>query len=305
MKTINIFKAAAIMALVLFASCSKEEIKDSQENGVITLTVPAIEGFGGENAQSRTVFEFAEGDVTPPKVKWEVEDIIYIGYIATGTGAAGNKSLTQLLQDNKFTRFKCTNVDETTNVATFEGPSIVENANIAIYTQRPDDVLTYYRDNETRLQYGVRCNVDNFEISSDNSHLAKNDLLVSVFNTTDKTLSFKRVFGLIKFEFTFPEEVSGTGTFSCDKLKQTGVAYIDNNAVTANNTGSNLTINDISVEGNSLTFYTFAPMVNNRKTPTIKYTFQIGDKTYSASVTYTKDALIRANQATKISADLK
>ena len=46
-------------------------------------------------------------------------------------------------------------------------------------------------------------------------------------------------------------------------------------------------------------------MVNNRNNPTITYTFQINDKTYSASVTYTKDALIRANQATKISADLK
>lgn len=302
MKTRNIFKAAAMVALVLFASCSKEEIKDSQDNGLITLTVPVMEGFGDENAQSRTVFEFSDGDVTPPKVKWEVGDIIYIGYIdPSGTG---NIALSDLYDKGDFTIFTCKSVDAETNIATFEGPSIVENANIAIYTQKPDEVLTYYKD-KTKGQYGVRCNVDEFKISSDNSHLAKNDLLVSTFNTTDRILSFKRVFGLIKFEFTFPETVSGTGTFSCDKLKQTGVAYIDNNAVTANNTGSNLTINDISVEGNTLTFYTFAPMVNNRNNPTITYTFQINDKTYSASVTYTKDALIRANQATKISADLK
>lgn len=310
MKTRNIFKAAAIMALVLFASCSKEDIKDSQDNGLITLTVPAMEGFGDENAQSRTVFEFSDGDVTPPKVKWEEGDIIYIG--KTSLENRG-KTLKSLIDKGDFEDFKCVNVDEN-NIATFQGELIPEGSNVAVYTQIPDKVSCTTKDVEikengvvvdTKTYYAFQCAANAVKIENDNSHLAKNDLLISVFDTENPNLNFKRVFGLIKFEFTFPETVSGTGTFSCDKLRQTAVAYIANNEVVPNNISATLKIDNITVEGNSLTFCSFAPMVNNRKTPTIKYTFQIGDKTYSASVTYTQDALIRANQATIIKADLK
>ncbi len=301
MKTRNIFKVAAIMALVLFASCSKEEIKDSQSKDVITLEASALQALG-ENGQTQSRISFdIPSDGSVPKVSWVEGDIIYIGYI-NPTGTSG-LALSKMLDDGNFTTFKCVKVDKNTNIATFEGTSIIENANIAIYTQIPEKVYSFYKDS---YQYGVRCSVGETPISGDNSHLAKNDLLVSTFNTTDKKLNFKRVFGLVKFEFTLPESVSGVGTFSCDKLKLVGTANITTSTgdFAPNSTSTALTLNDISVNGSLLTFYTLTPRVNNRKKPTITYTFQINDKTYSASVTYENDALIRENKATKISATL-
>lgn len=301
MKIKNIFKTLAMMALVLFASCSKEEINDSQNNGLITLTVPAIQGFGDENVQSRTVFDL-NGEI--PKVAWEVGDIIYIGYINTDKGGGlGGKSLTYLKEEGLITEFKCMSVDEDTNIATFEGSSIVENANIAIYTKIPEKVTVYYKGTD---QYGLKCNVNEVPISVDNSHLAGNDLLVSVFNTTDKKLNFKRVFGLVKFEFTFPEAVSGSGTFSCDQLKLTGTANIEiaTGKIGTANDGS-LSISDISVNGNSITFYSLTPFVKITKNTPIIYNWEIGGKKYSATKTYEVDMRLQVNKATKISADLQ
>ena len=141
MKTRNYFKAAAMMAMVLFASCSKEEIKDTQDNGLITLEVPALQSFNGNGngqAQSRIAFDIpADGSV--PKVRWEVGDNIYIGKIDADTKSG--EILQNLITNGDFTVFTCTSV-RGDNKATFQGEKLVAGSNLAVYTEKPNKVIT-------------------------------------------------------------------------------------------------------------------------------------------------------------------
>ena len=306
MKTKNIFKAAAMMALVLFTSCSKEEIKDSQDNGLITLTVPAIQGFGDENAQSRTVFDFAPDDATPPKVKWEKDkDVIYIG--KTSLDNAG-QTLQSLIDKGDFIEFKCVNVDEN-NTATFQGKSLIEGSNVAVYTKIPDKVTAMKKTVSGVEYYGFQCDANAVAIKDDNTHLAENDLLVSDFNTTDKKLKFGRAFGLVKFELTLPEGISGTGTFSCDNFRLKARIYnqIDKNGYFSvdGHSETNFKVDNLIVgEDHKITFYSLVPFIKVLANNEIVYKFTIGEKTYSATASYTSVVRINVNKATKISATL-
>lgn len=300
MKTRNIFGTVAIMVLAMFCSCSKEDVKTT--NDAVVLEVPGLQQLDGEGnqSQSRTSFEL-EG--AAPKVKWIKGDEIYIGYINPKSGAG--KPLTTFIDNENLIKFTCKSVDEN-NIATFEGASIPDNANIAIYTLHPENVFNHYQTNDGNT-YGVKSRANVVNIKDDNSHLAENDLLVSVFNSTDRKLDFKRLFALAKFDFTLPESVTETtGTFSCDRFKlmargAISVAspndpiYIDNSEKFENIV--------VPVNGNKISFYYLIPKVtiknetkesneNYGKGTKITYTIKIGENTYTAEKDYGRVEII-------------
>ncbi len=310
MKTRNIFKAAAMMALVLFASCSKEEIKDSQDNGLITLTVPAIQGFGDENAQSRIAFDIpADGSV--PKVSWEVGDIIYIG--ENKVDYAGKKTVQDLVDEHLFEPFECKEVIN--GKATFQGSILPANSNMAVYAEKDNlkNVVAAKKD----PNIGFQCPVIE-PINDDNSHLAKNDFLVSNFNTEleNNGLKFTRAFGLVEFKFTLPqEEANAVGTFSCDNFRLTARIYnqIDKNGwfSTDGDSKTKFKVDNLKVgTDGTLTFYSLVPKINLKNNPEgsgnfpdVKYVFTIGDKTYTKTINYGRRVDIYPNKATKIAVD--
>ena len=295
MKTRNIFGRVALMALVIFSSCSKEDVKTT--NDVVILEVPGLQQLDGEEnqSQSRTSFEL-EG--AAPKVKWIKGDEIYIGYINPKSGAG--KELTTFIENGNLIKFTCTSVDDNTNIATFEGASIPDNANIAVYTMIPGSVYNHYKSNDGAT-YGVKCRANAVSIKADNSHLAENDLLVSVFNSTDNKLDFKRLFALAKFDFTLPESVTETsGTFSCDrfKLMVRGAISVESpdDPISVDNSESFENI-VVPVNGNKISFYSLIPKVtiknetntnneNYGKGTKITYTIKIGENTYTAEKDY-------------------
>lgn len=301
MKTKHFLRIATIIAIIVIgSSCSDEEIIIRQDGEKITLSVPAIQTLGDEAPQSRTVFD-VEG--TAPKVRWLTGDTIYIGRMESGTTNA--TPLRQLINEGRFTAFVCTSVDDKTNTATFEGTSIVGNSNIAVYTQIPDKVSTSQKGD----YFGLQCKVNEVPICDDLSYLAKNDLLVSAFNMSDKKLKFGRVFGLVRFEFTLPEEVQGTGVFSCEQLKLMGRAYSqlteDGYFKVDNKSEPNLSISGISVKGKSLRFYSLVPSINISANTTVTYTLEVGEKKYYATKTYNDKVSIAGNSAVIIKADMK
>ena len=153
MKKRNYLKAAAMMAMVLFASCSKEEIKDTQDNGLITLEVSALQSFNGNGngqAQSRIAFDIpADGSV--PKVRWKFGDKIYIGKI--DADKKSGEILQNLITNGDFTVFTCTSVGDKT--AIFQGENLVAGSNLAVYTEKPDKVNTYITTG--MQQFGFQC----------------------------------------------------------------------------------------------------------------------------------------------------
>lgn len=229
MRLKNIFKTVTMMTILtsVISSCSKEEINQNQNDKKIILNASAIQAFGEDIPESRTSFEIPEVSTDlAPKVKWVIGDKIYIGSIKD---IEDGKTLKELIDNGEFTTFECIEVNETTNVATFEGTSINNDADIAVYSQIPDKVIKATKvKNGTEYYPALTCSVNEVPISDDLSHLAKNDLLVSTFDVTDKKLNFGRYFGLAKFEFTFPTEVEGIGVFYCDELRLTTRVFLPN-----------------------------------------------------------------------------
>lgn len=284
MKTRNIFGTVAIMALAIFSSCSKEDVKTN--NDVVTLEVAGLQQLNGESnqSQSRTSFEL-EG--VAPKVKWIKGDEIYIGYINPKLGAG--KPLTTFIGNENLIKFTCKSVDEN-NVATFEGASIPDNANIAVYTLHPENVFNHYRSKGDG-SYGVKSSVNAVAIDGENNtHLAESDVLISKFNNS--VIKFQRMFALAKFDFTLPEVVTETtGTFSCDRFKmqvRAAIPAASEEPIFIDNSGAfeNITI---PVNGNKISFYSLIPKVtikdegNGTK---ITYTIKIGENTYTAEKDY-------------------
>lgn len=138
--------------------------------------------------------------------------------------------------------------------------------------------------------------------------MAKNDLLVSTFDVTDKKLNFGRYFGLAKFEFTFPTEVEGIGVFYCDELRLTTRVFyqiVEGYLNVDNINASKLRIENINIKGNKITFYSFIVRLDiNANTP-VTYNIEIGDKRYSATKSYTDKMSIKGTSAFNIKADLK
>lgn len=309
MRLKNIFKTVTMMTILtsVISSCSKEEVIQQQENEKIILNASAIQAFGEDIPESRTSFEIPEvsTDLTP-KVKWVIGDKIYIGSIKD---IEDGKTLKELIDNGEFTTFECIEVNETTNVATFEGTSINNDADIAVYSQIPDKVIKATKvKNGTEYYPALTCSVNEVPISDDLSHLAKNDLLVSTFDVTDKKLNFGRYFGLAKFEFTFPTEVEGIGVFYCDELRLTTRVFyqiVEGYLNVDNINASKLRIENINIKGNKITFYSFIVRLDiNANTP-VTYNIEIGDKRYSATKSYTDKMSIKGTSAFNIKADLK
>lgn len=301
MKTRHLLRIMAILAMIVIcASCSDKEMIIPQNGEKITLTVPAMQAFGDDTPQSRTVFDV---DGTAPKVRWLIGDTIYIGRMESGIANA--TPLRQLINEGRFTVFVCKSVDNATNTATFEGTSIVRNANIAVYTQIPDKVSTSQKGE----YFGLQCRVNEVPICDDLSYLAKNDLLVSTFNVSDKKLKFGRVFGLVRFEFTLPEEIHGTGVFSCEQLRLMGRAYSqltdDGYFKVDNKSEPDLSISGISVNGNFVAFYSLVPSIKIEAETPVTYTFEMGEKKYYATKTYSNKVSIAGNSAVIIKADMR
>lgn len=298
MKTMH-FLILAIM-VVIATSCSDKEIMNSHDGERITLSVQAIQPLGSDSLHSRTVFDVGG---TAPKVKWVTGDTIYIGQMETGI--ANSTSLQQLINDGRLTAFVCKSVDDKTNIATFEGNTIPQNANIAVYTQIPDKVTKTQKGENFALQ----CKVNEVQVCDDLSYLSRNDLLVSTFNISDKKLKFGRVFGLVRFEFTFPEYVQGYADFSCEQLKLIGRAYNqltdDGYFKVDHKSEPNLSVKGIPVNGKSVTFYSLVPSIRIKENTPVIYTLDIGEKKYCATKEYDNDVSIAGNSAVIIKAEMK
>lgn len=314
MKTRNYFKAAAMMAMVLFASCSKEEIKDTQDNGLITLEVPALQSFNGNGngqAQSRIAFDIpADGSV--PKVRWEVGDKIYIGKIDADTKSG--EILQNLITNGDFTVFTCTSV-RGDNKATFQGEKLVAGSNLAVYTEKPDKVNAYITTG--MQQFGFQClanekveNESGVIINGDDSHLAGNDLLVSLFNETDKTLYFRRAFSFVQFVLKLPEGVTGVTRFECNQIRVMARIYAESDGQSIGTSFHDasgrldVTLQDFTVENGTLSFYSLAPRLNLKANTNITYKFTGQDGTvYTKIMSYTEARNIYPYQAVKINVD--
>lgn len=295
MKMTKFFSVAALVGmLAMSASCSKDEAIETQDGEIITLSVPAMPGFDGD-AQSRTVFTDNE---TEPTVKWEKNDIIYLGSIKD---VEDGTTLQALITSNEFTAFTCTAVDETTGAATFQGTSIPTDADMAVYSRIPDKVTISVTVDAIALNCPATAVAP--KSNDDLTHLAENDLLVAGFDTTSKTFTtsdvkgyqgkaFARVFGLYKFELTLPTNTSGTlGNLTLTEVSFTGVSkpYTKDDKTglpAASGTGSGYKVDcsNLTLQDNVLTCYALAARKSNLKNKTLKLNLKVGEKNYSADI---------------------
>lgn len=274
-------------------SCSKDEAMDTNAGEMITLSVPAMPGFG--DVQSRTVFE---DNGTKPIVKWVKGDQIYLGSIKD---VDDNTKLESLIVSGEFTTFKCVAVNESTGAATFQGTSIPEDADMAVYSKNTGNVVKITDKNANALS----CDATNIAPKSngDLTHLADNDLLVAAFDNETKTFKasnvdgyigdvFARIFGLYKFELTLPDGVTGDlGNLTLSMVSTTGVAKPYNIDVktglpSASGIGSEYKVDcsNLSLDGNKLVCYAFAARKSNLKNETLKLNLKVGDNTYGVDI---------------------
>ena len=301
--------------LTIATSCNRENLTNDNKDGwvingdenVITLTVPAMPGFGNE-AESRTIFD---DNGTKPSVKWVVGDPIYIGYINTAT--ADKTLLEVLIKNGQFSEFKCTKVN-TDGTAIFTGTSIPDGADIAIYTKQPNKVMKWKQNvsNVSQLSIDSPCITTIPKGNGNLDHLAENDLLLARFNSSDNTfvevdgVAFSRVFALGKFVMTFPAGTTGElGNFLSLKttanpkagaqLSMQGriLPYYNNTSglsqvwgISSGNYEFQIDCRNLSIVNNTVTLYSLIGISNNTfKGKNLIFNMEVGGKTYTASIT--------------------
>lgn len=227
MKVNKIINLTMILCLFLLGvSCSKEETgvpekngtenqgpNGSPEDGNIAISAPAIPGFG--DAWSRTDIG-DDGD--KPSLKWEVDDVIYIGSI--DETVEDNTSLQTLIDNGIFSTFTCSEVKDDGS-AIFKGDKIPENANLAVYSGNPRYVFksVVTEGENTHIVLKTSCITSSPNGDDIFSHIKDNDFLVAGFDSENKTLilgsgdysnqAFGRVFALGKFVITLPSVATG------------------------------------------------------------------------------------------------
>lgn len=287
-----------ISALSMGTSCSKENLKDSDEN-VITLTVPAMTGFD-DDTPTRTIFD-VEG--TKPSVGWKEGDKIYIGTAKDETVDI-NSSLKDLTDARKFSVFNCTSVADNGS-ATFTGTSIPEGADIAVYTMHPENVIKRYESSQ--IVFDAPCTTVAPNANGNVEHLGENDLLVASFDYDTKSFefgtgtysktAFQRVFGLGHFILTLPEGASGPlGDFKClstgingfssqsrvqlYKLDSTGLPNI-----TVSYTDFVVDCSQLTIENNKVEFYSLLGINGSGADKNVQFSIEVGGVTYTKTIT--------------------
>lgn len=181
-----IYCLALFMLVMFFMGCSEDSITDKDtDNGYITLEVSAFPAIG-DNTLSRTGY-VDNGEIM--KTSWMLNDVIYIG---STEGSESEMTMTQLLEKGNFITFICSSIDNSTGKAQFQGTSVPEGANLAIYGNKDILVTT---DNQ-----GFIYKLDNLTQSSGApSSLAETDFLCAKFS--DGTIgTFNRGLALLKLD---------------------------------------------------------------------------------------------------------
>lgn len=291
--------ANLIGVVILGTSCSKENFENKSDEKIITLTVPAMPGFG-DDAASRTIFE---DDGTRPSVRWSVGDPIYIGS-ARSTTEDLKKTLKALTDEGKFSVFNCTSVADD-GTATFTGTFIPNGADIALYTKHPELVTKAYAN--SYVAFDAPCTTVAPQSNGSLEHLGDNDLMVATFNSETKTFqmgtgsysnkAFGRVFGLGKFVLNLPNGTTGVlGNFRClstgtGKLSSKGRVQIYN---LHDNTGLPklwgisgdyiIDCKNLEIKNNQVVFYSLLGNGNiNGKI--LNFSLEVDEKTYYATIT--------------------
>lgn len=286
-----------ISTLSMGTSCSKENLKDSDEN-VITLTVPAMTGFD-DGTPTRTIFD-VEG--TKPSVGWKEGDKIYIGTANNTTEDIG-QSLQYLTEGGKFSVFNCTSVAGNGS-ATFTGTSIPEGADIAVYTMHPENVIKKYESNQ--IVFDAPCTTVAPKANGNVEHLGENDLLVASFDYETKSFkfgtgsysktAFQRVFGLGHFILTLPEGASGTlGDFKClstgidgfSSQSRVQLYILDGTGlpkITTSYTNFVVDCSHLTIKDNKVEFYSLLGINGSGKERNVQFSIEVGGITYTKTI---------------------